>query len=158
MPTHCSRLGASMMKDKRKNQHTLPNRQLARIFNFSAQDLAANRAGFMSRAQKWGIPLWIRRIFGNIGTGFVLRKPRRSAVAHICGRAKLEYVQQQIHSHFHTDIQEYHYLHVADTRFLLNAQQHRAIGEGIVYHVYYAPQTRQILSLERAINRCNETQ
>jgi hypothetical protein len=145
-----------MMSDKRKNQHTLPNRQLARIFNFSAQDLAANRAGFMSQAQKWGVALWLRRLF-NVGTDIASRKSRHPTIAHICGRAKLEYVQQHIHSHFHTDMQEFHYLHIADTRFLVNAQQHRAIGEGIRYRVYFVPETNQILSLERAINGCNES-
>lgn len=145
------------MNAKRKNQHTLPNRQLARIFNFSAQDLSANRAGFISRAQEWGIPLWIRRIFGNIGTGITLKAARRPTVAHICGRAKLDYVQQQIHSHFHTDIRESHYLYIADIRFLLTAAQHRAIGEGMSYHVYFRPQSKHILSLERAIHGCNES-
>ncbi|MDQ7025758.1 MAG: hypothetical protein Q9P44_09380 [Anaerolineae bacterium] len=146
-----------MMNDKRKNHYTLPNRQLARIFNFSAQDLAANRAGFMSRAQEWGIPLWIRRVFGNIGIGISAKAARRPTVAHICGRVKLDYVQRQTHSHFHTDIREYHYLLIADMRFLLTATQHRAIGEGMTYRVYFMPQSKHILSLERSISGCNES-
>ena len=146
-----------MTNEKDKNQHTLPNRQMARIFNFSAQDLAVNRAGFMSRAQAWGIPLWVRRMVGNLGSGIPFRLSQRARISRICGRARLDYVQRQTHSHFHTDIREYHYLYINDRRFLLTPAQHRIIGEGMPYHVYYEPESLLILSIERAINGCSET-
>ena len=145
------------MSVKRKNQHTLPNRQLARIFNFSAQDLAANRAGFMSWAQVWGIPLWVRRLSSRLGSIMTWRTTRRPKVLHVCGKASLNYVQQEIHAPFHSDIRELHFLFVDDTRFLLTPYQYRAIGEGIPYHIYYVPQSKRILSIERAIPGCDSS-
>ena len=141
---------------KRKRQHTLPNRQLARVFRFSASDLAANRAGFITRAQEWGFPLWVRWL-GDLPVLSRLAHSRRRQVMSLCGRAKLSYKQFQITSMFYADMIEAHSLSIEHQNFRLTARQYQAIGEGLLYRVYYVPETNAILSLERAINGCNET-
>ena len=148
-----------MSRIKRKQQHTLPNRQLARIFQFSAQDLASNRAGFMSRAQEWELALWLRRLFGWVDDLLPLRwltPTRRKRVEHLCGKIRLEYVQHQIQAPFHSDIHESHYLYIGANRFSVTAQQYHSVAENVVFHVYCSSQTRKILSLERAIHGCGE--
>jgi hypothetical protein len=140
-----------MMEEKPKRQHSLPNRQLARAFNFSADDLATNRAGYMTWSQAWDIPLWLRRfsIFHSI-------KSSRRKIERMCGKAKLQYKQLQISSLFHADIIEVYLLNINSFEFRLTAQQYRIISEGLPYWVYYAPETTHILSLERAIQGCHE--
>ena len=136
---------------KAKHQHSLPNRQLARAFNFSAEDLAANRVGYITKAQEWGIPLWFRDfpIIRSISSS-------RNKLETICGKAKLQYKQFQISSLFHADIVEVYLLNINNFEFRLKPQQYRIISEGLHYWIYYAPETKQILSLERAIQGCYE--
>ncbi|MEL6405506.1 MAG: hypothetical protein AAFN11_05565 [Chloroflexota bacterium] len=140
---------------KSKRQHTLPNRQLARAFAFSAADLAANRHGYITRAQSWQIPLWIRGTFQSVQErlGFSESK-RRQIAASICGRATLRYRQHQIESIFHADFVEIHELEINNMVFRLSAHQHTAIADGVVYRLYYDADTKHILSLERAFNGC----
>lgn len=141
--------------DKRKRQHTLPNRRLARVFRFSAADLAANRNGYITRAQLWQLPLWLRGSFQRarewLGAGPV---KRRHPAAQICGRAKLRYKQLQIQSIFHADFVEVHELEINQMVFRLSPKQYQAIGEGVVYRLYYDAEHKHILSLERALHGC----
>jgi len=140
-----------MIDDKPKRQHSLPNRQLARAFNFSAEDLAANRAGFITWAQEWGIPLFLRAapFFGTI-------KSKRRKIETLCGKVRLEYKQFQIVSLFHADIIEVFLLSINGVDFCIRPHQYHIISEGLLYRVYYSPDTKQILSLERALQGCSE--
>ena len=140
------------MTEKPKRQHSLPNRQLAKAFKFNAEDLAANRAGFITKAQEWDVPLWLRNVplFRHITSN-------RRKLETLCGRAKLYYRQMQIGSLFHADIVEVYLLDINGFEFRINQQHHRIISEGLVYWVYYIPEMKQILSLERAIQGCYES-
>lgn len=139
------------MSEKPKRQHSLPNRQLARVFHFTAEDLAANRAGFITKAQEWGVPLWLRNapFFRHITSN-------RRKIETLCGKAKLQYKQLQISSLFHADIVEVYLLNINGFEFRLKPEQYRIISEGIHYWVYYTAANKQILSLERAIQGCYE--
>lgn len=146
-----------MTAEKHKRQHSLPNRQLAQAFRFSSADLAANRAGYLTQAQAWSIPLWMRGYFHQLSQWSPLKNiasQERKKVGMLCGRVTLSYEQQQIQSIFHSDIIEIYKLRLTTMDFRLTAQQHQAIGEGVVYRLYYHLDTKQIVSLERAINGC----
>lgn len=143
-----------MTAEKQKRQHSLPNRQLARAFTFSADDLVANRSGYLTQAQAWSIPLWMRGIFQQMSDFLPFAQKQNKAVDIICGRAVLTYEQQQIESVFHTDFVEVYKLSINTMQFRLTPSQYRAIGEGLVYRLYYSAETGQIVSLERAINGC----
>jgi len=150
-----------MTESKTKRQHTLPDRRLARAFNFTASDLAANRAGFMSSAQEWGLGLRLRRWLGWLDDVLPLHwftASRRQTLHHICGRAHISYKQREIYAPFHVDLIEVHTVEFegSDMRFVLSPQQHQAIAERVSYHVYFDLETKQILSLERAIHGCDE--
>lgn len=143
-----------MTAEKQKRQHTLPNRQLARVFRFSADDLVANRAGYLTQAQAWSIPLWMRGIFHQLSQFFAKNGKQRQGVGMLCGRVNLQYEQQQIQSIFHSDIVEVYKLKLNTMIFRITQDQYQAIGEGLVYRLYYAIDSKQIVSLERAINGC----
>ena len=146
------------MSEKGKRQHSLPNRQLALAFRFSATDLAANRNGYITRAQQWSIPLWLRSAFQHISVPTFSQNPKqRQRLETLCGRAKLSYEQQQIQSLFHADFVEVYKLSINALEFRITALQHQALGEGLIYRLYYNPDDKQILSLERAINGCSES-
>lgn len=150
-----SQLDANMMNDKRKNQHTLPSRQLAQVFRFSASDLAANRAGFMSRAQEWGVPLWMRDRFGWVRDYLHFQPKRRRIAKHICGKI---HIQQQLHEVHGGRFQiDWRSLTLAGhtERFPLSPAQYRLLSEGVTYHIYYDVQEGILLSLERAVEGCN---
>lgn len=147
---------------KRKRQHTLPNRQVAQAFTFSADDLAANRIGFMTRAQEWGVPLALRGIFSTIEQSRLIRLltfSRRKQVDHCCGRIRLQRELREIWNSRRVDVYEIHRLMIGDypIHFPLNRQQYQALTAGIPYHVYYLAHTAsmyQVLSLERALDGC----
>lgn len=149
-----------MTAEKGKRQHSLPDRRLALAFRFSASDLASNRNGYTSRSQAWAIPLFLRGILHQFGDWLSLKnraKSRRKTLEAICGRAILSYEQQQIQSPYHSDFVEIYRLSINTLEFRLNPEQYRAIGEGVLYRLYYNPDNKQILSLERATNGCSES-
>lgn len=137
-----------MMSEKAKNQHSLPNRQVAKAFRFSADDLAANRAGFITKGQEWAIPLSLRAFFSLRG--------RRQKVDSICGRIHLKYEQYQIHSLFHADFVEVYHVQLNETSFRITKGQYQTLHEGLHYRLYYKSDAKQILSLERVLNSCHE--
>ena len=143
-----------MTAEKQKRQHSLPNRQLARAFAFSADDLVANRSGYLTQAQAWTIPLWMRGVFQRMIDLSPLKTSQRKTVDMLCGRVELHYEQQQIQSVFHSDIVEVHKLILNTMQFRISPVQYRAIDEGLVYRLYYSAETQKIVSLERAINGC----
>lgn len=148
-----------MMSEKSKRQHTLPDRRLAQAFSFSAHDLATNRAGFISNAQAWQMPLWTRSVLGWFIDGLPPLDGRRDQrVQSVCGRTILTYEQQQIMSLFHADFVERHYVRFGEggSRFRITPEQYRALVEGVPYRAYYTPERSEILSLERMTRGCSE--
>ncbi len=142
-----------MTVEKQKRQHTLPNRQLAQVFRFSADDLVANRAGYLTQAQAWAIPLRMRGMFHRLSQLIDLYSKRKK-VEMLCGRVNLQYEQQQIQSIFHSDFVEVFKLKLNTVEFRLTREQYHAIAEGVVYRLYYSVDNKQIVSIERAINGC----
>lgn len=149
------------MGEKQKHQHTLPNRQLAKIYGFSAADLSANQAGFMSLAQEWRIPLWARTSINWATQSRLMKlfsdKIRRRA-EHLCGKIILEYQLHEVHG---GRFQMNSYTLVVESypqRFVITAEQYRVLSDAVHYHVYYDAEMGQILSLKRAMNNCNDTE
>lgn len=142
---------------KRKRQHTLPDRRLARAFGFTANDLATNRAGFMTAAQSWGVPFWLRRMIAPFSLAWPSFGGRRPQVQRLCGRASLRYEQHHIQSIFHADMIERYYLDMSDVHrtFMLSAEQYRALSENVSYILYVMSEANTILSLERTLEGCD---
>lgn len=145
--------------NKTKRQHTLSSRRLAQVFRFSAADLSANRAGYMTRAQEWGIPLWMRSTFSRLETSSLIKSltfSRRQKVDSCHGRVRLFRELKEIWNLRRIDVYTVHYMTVDgyDIRLPLTQEQHQQVQEGIAYDVYYLCHTStryQVLSLERAI-------
>lgn len=148
--------GQMMVAEKGKRQHSLPNRQLAAAFQFSASDLAANRHGFMTKAQEWQLPLWMRGIVQQMSEKLFNNRQtkRRKTIESICGRTTLSYKQIEIQGIYSSDIVEVHTVTIDMLEFRVNPKQYQAIGEGLVYQLYYHPEYKRILSLERALQGC----
>ena len=142
-------------KNKRKtSRNAVPDRQLAQAFGFTMDDLSANRAGYLSLAQQWGIPLALRRTFGLIADWLPVSPAL--PVASVCGRVALERQQYLVMSFYHAETIEKHKLMIADNQlvFHVTPQQYRLIAEGVPYWVYYTPADVVIMSLERAEVGC----
>ncbi len=129
-----------MVASKEKSsQHRLPDRELARVFNFSSEDLAANRLGFITREQKLNIPMAMRTISGKIFSLLPVRQ--RDKVEHICGMLNLK----RIKIISDTDLLNYdtrRYVLSAGThklRFPISAEQYIALmpHKGKLHHIYY---------------------
>ena len=62
---------------KNKGNSALPDVRLAKVFNFTSEDLAANRLGFITSAQQFNAPSWQRKLFDTLGQFIKLGKPRQ---------------------------------------------------------------------------------
>ncbi len=132
-----------------------PDIRLARAFDFTVEDLAANRAGYMTWQQRglFGAKVlrwwsWLTRwLFDGRKN-----KKRKGHVASVCGRAKLEHYIADRPGPRDTIFYEYYILkfHNSDAHFPLTRQQYRVLSEGVPYCVYYDPgYASEILSIER---------
>ena len=142
-----------MTKAKRKNQYTLPSRQLAKAFRFSAADLASNRAGFVTDAQRWNLPMFIRWL-GWVGEDLSYSSKNRPIATRICGKIK---IQQKLHEVHGGRFQvQWRRLTVEgrDESFSLSQEQASLLSDGLVYHLYYDSRNGNLLSLERATTGC----
>ncbi|MGB1288196.1 MAG: hypothetical protein ACPG7F_16785 [Aggregatilineales bacterium] len=124
----------------------VPDKQLARVFNFTADDLAANQAGYMSGAQMHGLPVqlrWLIKLLPAIS--------ERDEICVISGRVQLRREHRQIISHFRVDTSEHFYARFGTyTReFILTPVQFRILNEGVTYRLYYRVGVKRILSIER---------
>lgn len=147
------------MDDKFKRQHHLPNRQLARAFNFTAIDLGMNRAGYMTWAQEHDIPIWQRERFAWLGKYIRWFRPRKQkSISHICGKIKLSFEIKEYHSARQTMTQDIYKLTLLETGLIfgLTQPQYHIITERVAYHIYFVQDSYRILSLERAVQGCSE--
>lgn len=145
------------MSEKTKRQHTLPNRQLAKAFAFSADDLAANRLGFISRAQAMSLPLWARANFNGVLEHSFLRRllPTLKKLGKACGKISLEVPLHDVHGGRFQIASHVLSLKEANLRFRLTQAQYQVLKNGMSYQIYYEEEPLQILSLE-SINHCND--
>ncbi|MEM9953726.1 MAG: hypothetical protein AAF846_19105 [Chloroflexota bacterium] len=121
---------------KFKVVHALPNRQLAKAFNFTSEDLQANRLGFLTREQKWDIPSALRPITRAIG--MILPTRQRDKVDHMCGRLELGR-DQSFHYGFATFQQTVTVSGGYGVKFIITDEQYAVLAQfsGIYHHIYY---------------------
>jgi hypothetical protein len=152
------------MSDKSKSSPVPPDRLLAKAFNFTSEDLAVNRSGYMTRRQEGGadVDYAISWLLNRVFPGRVA-KPKREfrSVNSVCGRAKLAHfvVDRPVRpSKMSRGFWEYYHLLFddEDLKFVVSAEQYRALAENIVYRIYYDPnKPDKILSIERPDGGCD---
>ena len=143
-------------------ENNLPDRRLAQAFWFTAEDLEANRAGFITWRQRDLIDGAIDRawrwLVRQLWFSSTAKKKKRRQVQTLCGRAHLQhYVVDRNPNQRSKDFYEYFTLKLdsSEENFTLNRKQFDVLSEGVAYRVYYAPHDNQrILSIERAISGC----
>lgn len=143
-----------MINDKHKKTKQPPDIRLAHAFHFTADDLSANRSGYLSRAQQGRLSVaaqrLVKRLFQRGGVGF-------REVLSICGRAHLEHdiinrmTQRPVfYEVFRLKIDE------QLINFPLTKPQYEALAEGIIYRIYTHPRApERILSIERTEGDCS---
>ena len=144
---------------KKTGERYAPDQRLAQAFDFTADDLAANRAGFMAWGQAWGLgrigQRWFR-VMIVLARTFGLQ-PRREDVLNFCGRARLQHIVKATNEPRASarPIVEHYTVYFASVEltFTLNAAQYRVLAENIPYRVYYVTQPLAILSIER-VEKC----
>lgn len=150
-------------KKKHRKQPHLPDRQLAKVFNFTADDLEANRNGYLTwrqrnRSEDWLILLG-QMLTQRLG-GETLRdvEQRKNTVDSVCGRIHVNYELKEIHSARHTDIRVTCTLLLADTEdgFYITREQYLLLvnRQNIQHRIYFLRETGVVLSIER--DQCPE--
>lgn len=128
-----------MLAKKRKRRHQLPDTQLAKVFNFTSEDLAANRLGFITGEQKLNMPVSMR-VFSR-GVFGLLPIRQRDNVKHLCGNLRLKRIKIiSDNEHLNYDTRRY-IVSVSDNklRFNISEEQHGALMpyKGKLQHIYY---------------------
>lgn len=146
-----------MSKKSPDAHHLLPDRQLARAFNFDSEDLAANRLGFLTDRQKWQTVPIIGSLIEFVTT--LLPARQRDPVAHVCGRISINYKQ------LNHKVGRYPMAHVLTVsggyslEFTLTGAQYNALvyNVGRDHHIYYifrGNATSRIVAIELADGDC----
>ena len=133
---------------KNKGNSALPDVRLAKVFNFTSEDLAANRLGFITREQRWNVPRVLRPVTRYLFSFLPARQ--RDSVSHICGKIRLNsanLVTQKSSWTYTLGISGY-------TLFIqLNAEQYYTLlpYEDTLHHIYYIFQfdNSRIVAIER---------
>lgn len=151
-----------MAEDKYKKRRQPPDIRLAQAFHFTADDLAANRSGYLSRRQQGWLLFALQAMFARaarrLNAGKNTLKLGFHPVASHCGRAQVEHeiINRMTQRPIFYEVFRLR-LEGQTVTFALTAQQHRALSDGIFYRVYYAPRDPgRILSIERAEDGCSE--
>lgn len=141
---------------KNKGNTALPDNRLAKVFNFTSKDLAANRLGFITSAQQFNAPHWQRKLFGTLGKYIRLGQDRKKvAIGKCCGRIEKIHETYQIHNAIRGAvlINEYK-LKIQDRDFTLSQTQFHAISQHTLYNVYFDTDNDRIVAMERVENDC----
>ncbi|MGB7339118.1 MAG: hypothetical protein WBC91_09525 [Phototrophicaceae bacterium] len=148
------------MSEKRKNQSHTPHGQLGQAFYFTRDDLAANRAGYMTLSQQFGFKFWERKayrwLFDIPPFKWILGKRRNSV--KIIGTIKKHYHSKVIFTGSggsgggHQEVLEQHRIQVLApdqvVTFYVRERQYSAIPDNTELTVYYDPMEQRILSVE----------
>lgn len=148
---------------------TPPDIRLAKAFQFTMDDLLANRAGVLSWRQRGLSDRIAHRISSGlrrlpiVGTWLSNAYPPKKspyAIQTLCGRIQLEHYVVDRRLDRSTIFYEYYHLVFAghDRYFVINRQQYEVLTENLTYRVYYQllGEEKPILSIERIIGRCDE--
>lgn len=140
-----------MDKSKAKH-HAPPDIRLAKVFQFTGADLAANRSGYKSTKQRGLFDSMLQSVTRRLSPS---RKSPPPLVSQVCGHARLNHYVVNREQMGRPYFNEYYHLTFdsIDLKFALSAVQFRALSDGILYRVYYDSQQGRILSLER-VNDC----
>ena len=121
------------------SHHPLPNKELARVFNFTSEDLAANRLGFLTREQKLNIPMRMRPVSQAIFS--LLPARQRDKVEHVCGKLNLKRMKIVSDTDYLNYDARRYVLSVGEhkLRFPISEEQHSALiaHKGKLHHIYY---------------------
>lgn len=129
---------------KGKRSHELPDMRLAQLFGFTADDLSANRGGFLTPHQAGGLPAWMYQWL----PGAMQPKPQADCVRRVCGLLRFEQTLHQVHG---GRLQlNFRKLQVVgnDLSFGISFEQSQGIRENVLYVVYFHRHSLAILSLE----------
>ena len=143
-----------------------PNIRLAKAFNFTAEDLAVNRGGYLSRRQQgwvdWGsreVVSWFDRLLSR-------DRPAKSSIRRVqslCGRIRvaLEMIDRHGRLGRPWEFRPKFTLMVddEDVEFLLTEDQYHLLEnmQGVPFRLYYLPgDSRWILALERPERGCDQ--
>ncbi|MGJ3240652.1 MAG: hypothetical protein ACFE0Q_18230 [Anaerolineae bacterium] len=150
------------MSDKRKEQDQGAHGQLGQAFRFSRDDLAANRAGYMTLEQQWGFAFWERVLYGWALRlpplkWLVPRAPRKAI--KLSGRIKKHYHSKIIYTGSggtgggHQDVLEQRRIEITHDdgvmTFYVPARQFNALPDNnILVTLYYDAMEQRIVSVE----------
>ncbi len=143
---------------KGQGQQNLPDTRLAKVFNFTAEDLAANRLGFITSDQQLNTPLWQRRLFTRLSTIFNFKfHKQRPEVGERCGRVELKHETRPIYDSMRrsiTHMVDAYTLSIKDKHFKLSQAQYQAVTDRVFYQVYYDTSNNRVVALERVDRDC----
>lgn len=150
-------------------QKNPPDRRLAKAFDFTMDDLNANRSGVLSRRQHGFSDVmayyvmyslhqvaWFKRLFSSKAPSKKTEQPIQS----ICGRINLEH--HIVDKRLIRSSLFYEYYHLVfpghSQTFHINRQQFNALTKNLKYRVYYKQfgEQRHVLSIERIIGDCDK--
>jgi hypothetical protein len=152
---------------KSKHKPSPPDWLLAHLFGFSGEDLAVNRSGYMTRRQQGIVEFGLQRVTNALASmvlGKRFKKPQGfTPIKSACGRASLVRKTsndprfRQTRSMNYSLFERQLVIATAPVPFNLTEAQFAALGEGLLYRVYFDPmQPARILSLERMVASCEE--
>lgn len=144
---------------KNKGNTALPDNRLAKLFNFTSEDLAANRLGFITSDQQFNAPMWQRKLFGAIGQHIKFGRTRqRVEVGKRCGQVTVTEETREIRKSVQrtviTDIVRAYSLYIKEKHFSLSESQFRALRDNAFYIVYYDTDNDRIVAIEQVENDC----
>lgn len=151
------------MDEKRKHSPATPYGNLGRVFQFTRDDLAANRAGYLTQAQQLQFAFWERRVFGRLmrvpPLSWLVRTHQRRA-EKITGSARKHHHSRVIFTGSggagggHQDVLEQHRIefHASNddsvSTFYVTAAQYQALPANIELTLYIDPEEDRIVSVE----------
>ena len=144
---------------KNKGNSALPNVRLAKVFNFTSEDLAVNRLGFITSAQQFNAPSWQRKLFGTLGRYVRFGSARqRVEVGKRCGRVTVSEETREIRKSYQrtvtTEILRAYSLFIKEKHFSLSEKQFRAVRDNAFYTVYYDMDNDRIVAIEEVYKDC----
>lgn len=142
---------------------------MAKAFNFTSDDLIANRDGILSWRQRGFADWFAYRVLYFLRQLPILsaiyrpaspkKQPRQ--VSRVCGRIKLEH--NIVDRRLNRSSLFYEYYHLVfpghNSRFPITREQYHSLAENLRYRVFYQDlgARRYILSIERVIGSCDES-
>lgn len=146
------------MSEKRKQANNQAVGQLGKIFKFSRDDLAANRAGFMTVFQQFGFNFTDRRLFGWLLRIVAVKWLKPRPVIQLIGKIKKHFQSRIVYTGSggsgggHQELLEQRRIEIMTsdgvTTFYVNEKQFNALPENIEMTLYYNPQDNRIVSVE----------